>query len=85
MHAWGSPSRNQSAEITRLETHSAKIESGYVRLPEQASWLDAFTSELLVFPNGRYDDQVDALTQFLGWFSRLRRRVRVRKNEIRVA
>ena len=66
-------------KITRLETHSAKIESGYVCLPERAPWLDAFTSELLVFPNGRYDDQVDALTQFLGWFSRHRRGVRVRK------
>jgi hypothetical protein len=27
-----------------------------------------FESELFAFPNGRYDDQVDALLLFLDWF-----------------
>jgi hypothetical protein len=26
--------------------------------------------ELIRFPNGRYDDQVDAMTQFLDWLGR---------------
>ena len=36
-----------------------------VYLPEKAAWLAAFESELAAFPNGKHDDQVDALTQFL--------------------
>ena len=72
--------RPRGNKVERLEIHSAKIESGYVRLPERAPWLEEFRSELLVFPNGRHDDQVDALTQFLDWFSFHRRRVRVRAN-----
>jgi hypothetical protein len=38
-----------------------------VFLPRSATWLDEFKSELLQFPHGRHDDQVDRLSQFLGW------------------
>jgi hypothetical protein len=31
-------------------------------------WLADFENELLAFPSGRYDDQVDALLLFLDWF-----------------
>ena len=54
-------------KITRMSAQSAKIEAGYVHIPEQASWLPEFQTELLQFPNGRYDDQVDSLSQFLRW------------------
>jgi len=37
------------------------VESGSVYLPESASWLDDFKSELLAFPVVQNDDQVDAL------------------------
>ena len=30
-------------------------------------WLEDFKAEILAFPAGRHDDQVDALSQFLGW------------------
>ena len=30
--------------------------------------LAGFENELLAFPSGRYDDQVDALLLFLDWF-----------------
>src|SRR5262249_23553653 len=46
-------------KITRMAAHSAKIEAGHVHLPERASWLGDFRTELLAFPDGRYDDQVD--------------------------
>ena len=59
-------------KVARLEGHSAKLEAGYVLLPEQAPWLDDFKTELLEFPRGRHDDQVDALSQFLEWFARRR-------------
>jgi hypothetical protein len=38
-------------------------------LPSEAAWLADFETELLAFPSGRYDDQVDALLLFLDWFS----------------
>ena len=46
-----------------------KFEAGQVLLPMEAPWLSDFESELLTFPVGRYDDQVDALVQLLEWFS----------------
>jgi len=54
-------------KITRMHTQALKIESGQVHLPEQAPWLEDFRTELLQFPKGRYDDQVDSLSQALGW------------------
>jgi predicted phage terminase large subunit-like protein len=60
-------------KVARLEGHSAKLEAGYILLPEQAPWLDDFKAELLAFPRGGgHDDQVDALSQFLEWFARWR-------------
>jgi hypothetical protein len=38
-------------------------------LPIDAPWLADFENELLAFPSGRYDDQVDALLLFLDWFA----------------
>jgi predicted phage terminase large subunit-like protein len=42
-----------------MATQTAKIEAGHVYLPEDALWLGEFLSELLAFPNGRHDGQVD--------------------------
>jgi predicted phage terminase large subunit-like protein len=33
----------------------------------QNGWVEAFINELLTFPNGRHDDQVDSLVQALRW------------------
>ncbi len=41
------------------------IEAGMVYLPEKVPWLAAFESELAASPNGKHDDQVDSLAQFL--------------------
>lgn len=51
----------------RLAACSAIIEDGRVYLPESADWLGIFLSEVTGFPNGRYDDQVDSLSQFLNY------------------
>jgi predicted phage terminase large subunit-like protein len=52
-------------KVMRMATQAAPIEAGAVHLPEKAAWLDAFRSELLAFPQGKHDDQVDALSQAL--------------------
>ncbi len=57
-------------KVTRMSAQTAKIEAGYVVLPERASWLQDFQTEVLQFPHGRHDDQVDSLSQFLAWVSR---------------
>jgi len=51
----------------RLMVMSTFIAAGRVWLPKKASWLDAFRTELLHFPNGTHDDQVDSMTQALRW------------------
>ncbi len=54
-------------KTSRLSAVSSMIEQGQVFLPTQTAWLDEFRAELLQFPNGRHDDQVDSLSQFLNW------------------
>lgn len=54
---------------TRMCRHQGRFEALRIRLPKEAAWLADFESELLAFPNGRYDDQVDALLQLLDWYA----------------
>lgn len=66
-------------KITRFAAVSAMIEAGRLVLPVGAPWLAAFEQELLEFPHGKHDDQVDALTQYLDFlrkssFERMRMR-----------
>ena len=56
-------------KVTRMSNQSAKIEAGQVILPEEAPWLADFKAEVLAFPRGKYDDQIDSLSQFLTWQS----------------
>lgn len=66
-------------KITRFAAASALIEAGRVMLPTRALWLPAFENEILSFPAGEHDDQVDALTQYLDWLrASLWERFRVR-------
>jgi predicted phage terminase large subunit-like protein len=52
-------------KIMRMSQQTARIEAGCVFLPERASWLSDFRAELMAFPGGRHNDQVDALSQLL--------------------
>jgi len=54
---------------TRMARQQARFEAGRILLPNEAVWLADFEGEVLAFPSGRYDDQVDALLQFLEWFA----------------
>lgn len=45
---------------TRSRSIQARTAMGKVYLPAKAPWLSDFTSELLTFPAGKHDDQVDS-------------------------
>lgn len=45
---------------TRSRSIQARTSMGKVYLPEKADWVNDFVQELLTFPAGRHDDQVDA-------------------------
>ncbi len=60
-------------KLVRMEAQTAKIEAGQVFLPKDAPWLGDFLDELLAFPKGRHDDQVDSVSQFLNWAGRQER------------
>lgn len=49
----------------RASQQTPKFERGEVWLPKDAPWLRAFEEEILSFPHGKNDDQVDSVTQFL--------------------
>lgn len=52
---------------TRFEAQTARLATQNYLLPIEAPWLTDLRRELLAFPNGSYDDQVDSLVQFLEW------------------
>jgi predicted phage terminase large subunit-like protein len=56
-------------KVTRMSRQQGRFEAGRILLPTEALWLADFENELLAFPDGRYDDQVDALLLFLDWFT----------------
>ena len=81
---WGDPPQGmprpiarkaEGSKVDRMVAQSAKIEAGHVLLPKEADWLDTFLHELLAFPTGRHDDQVDSVSQFLKWASSQRESV----------
>jgi predicted phage terminase large subunit-like protein len=63
------PGANQD-KIMRMAGCSSLIENGMLYVPEKADWLDDYIKELTVFPNGKYDDQVDSTSQAIDWIQR---------------
>lgn len=59
----------EGSKADRMAAQSFRIESGQVHLPANAPWLDEYLLELLAFPYGKHDDQVDSTSQFLKWAS----------------
>ena len=56
-------------KVMRMRMQTAAIENGFVHLPKTAAWLPDYLHELMMFPKGRHDDQVDSTSQALQWFS----------------
>ena len=61
-------------KATRLLGVSHLIEAGNIAVPQDAPWLADFQREITLFPNRKHDDQVDSLSQFLGWLAQPPRR-----------
>jgi predicted phage terminase large subunit-like protein len=57
-------------KIMRLHAQTAIIENGFVHLPDAAPWLAEYLHEMMIFPKGKHDDQVDSTAQFLDWFKK---------------
>ena len=55
-------SNSDDLKIRRFCTGVFHLYAGRVRIPNAMRGLDAFLREIAAFPNGKYDDQVDALS-----------------------
>ncbi len=62
------PVNPEGGKVARVNAVSAYIESGNVYLPRQAEWVHDFVEEAASFPNGKHEDQVDAMSQALNRF-----------------
>lgn len=58
----------EGGKESRAAAMSPQVEAGNVYVLEGAAWLDAFFAELCVFPHGKRDDRVDALSQLMAYF-----------------
>jgi predicted phage terminase large subunit-like protein len=54
--------RPDKDKVSRAMTAAARMESAQVFFPRDAVWLGEFERELLQFPAGKHDDQVDTLS-----------------------
>lgn len=54
-------------KIERLERCTGLMEAGRVKLPDNAEWMADFLAEMVTFPMGRHDDQVDSVSQAINW------------------
>jgi predicted phage terminase large subunit-like protein len=54
----------RDSKAVRFNDHLPKIRNKHIHLPEFAIWREAFIEEIVAFP-GEFDDQVDAMTQYL--------------------
>ena len=62
------PTRGRSKQ-ERLGDHMHLFVDGRIWLAGDQPWSVELVNELLRFPNGRHDDQVDALSQYLAWIN----------------
>lgn len=65
-------------KVTRASSITPIIETGNVNIDPNAYWVDGFLTECDMFPNGKHDDMVDSMSQFLNW---AKGNKRLQKNE----
>jgi predicted phage terminase large subunit-like protein len=54
-------------KVGRLYGEEVKFEAGLVHFPRNAPFLPELEAELLAFPRGKHDDQVDSISQALAY------------------
>ncbi|MBI1218206.1 MAG: phage terminase large subunit [Rhodobacteraceae bacterium] len=64
---WAQKVTATEGKLERFLPATDWLKAGFLIIPTDQPWFDAFRRELLAFPNHRYLDQVDALVQFLHW------------------
>lgn len=55
-------------KVFRVSLATPTLAAGRIWLPSDAPWAKTFLDEMLSFPRGANDDQVDALTMAIFWF-----------------
>jgi hypothetical protein len=77
---WHRPGGSSLIEINGKHiTAQAAFYAGSVHFPENAPWLDELLAELFAFPGVKHDDQVDSISQALGFINRIEaNRIRIR-------
>jgi Phage-related terminase len=58
----------KDGKVTRARAQASTVKGGNVHMPASAPWLPAFKNEVELFPNGKFKDQVDVMTEALDWF-----------------
>ncbi|MGI5838612.1 MAG: phage terminase large subunit [bacterium] len=59
------PVEPKGSKLARASAVTPLIEAGNVYLPKYAPWVSDFVGECAAFPQGAFDDQVDAMSQAL--------------------
>jgi predicted phage terminase large subunit-like protein len=54
-------------KIMRMHSVTSTFENGFIYVPTEAEWLDAYLRELMEFPACKHDDQCDSTSQALDW------------------
>jgi predicted phage terminase large subunit-like protein len=58
----------ETSKQVRMSSASPLIEAGKIFLPERASWLVEYETQMARFPLWKHDDLVDSTSQYLNWF-----------------
>ena len=61
--------RPRGEKTARLEAHAPAFEAGRVHIARGFEWCDNYRKELLAFPFGSHDDQVDATSQAMTYLA----------------
>jgi predicted phage terminase large subunit-like protein len=69
-HYWARGVQPSGDKRERLEGQTILFQKRRVFVPEDAPWLDGYLHELLSFPDGKHDDQVDSTSQALSDYYR---------------
>jgi predicted phage terminase large subunit-like protein len=63
------PVTPQGGKVVRANAVTACVEAGNVFIPDDADWTGDFVEEFSAFPNGKNDDQVDAMSQANAYYN----------------